>query len=156
MSEGEKVVTQITIDSSVIVASLRKNETQHEVCRRIMEMIKNGDFVAIEPYIVLVEVVAAIKRRTGSSKLAERIRRALEAIDTIYFLELTKSRATEAAEIAVLTGVRGMDAIILQTARENGTTLITLDGEMAERAKDVVKVVKPDVLLGDKNIWEVD
>jgi predicted nucleic acid-binding protein len=140
---------QVTIDSSVIVASLKKDEERHKICRRIMEKVKNGDFIAIESYIVLVEVVAAIKRRTGSAELAEKIRGALEAMDTIYFLELTKSRATEAAEIAEQTGVRGMDAIIVQAARENGTALITLDREMAERVKDVVKVAEPETLLDE-------
>ena len=140
---------QVTIDSSVIVASLKKDEERHKICRRIMEKVKNGDFIAIESYIVLVEVVAAIKRRTGSAELAEKIRVALEVMDTIYFLELTKSRATEAVEIAEQIGVRGMDAIIVQAARENGTTLITLDREMAERAKDVVKVAEPETLLDE-------
>jgi len=37
-----------------------------------MKMVKDGEFIALEPYIVLVEVAAAIKRRTGSSKLAKQ------------------------------------------------------------------------------------
>ncbi|MDQ3701295.1 MAG: hypothetical protein M3442_10280 [Chloroflexota bacterium] len=32
-----------------------------------------------------------------------------------------------------LTGVRGMDAIVVATAREFGSTLVTLDAEMQQR-----------------------
>ena len=42
--------------------------------------------------------------------------------------------------IAKEIGVRGMDAIVVQTAKEFGSILISLDGEMVKRAKSVVAV----------------
>ena len=48
-------------------------------------MVKDAEYFAVEPYTVLVEVVAAIKRRTGSEQLAEKVRNNLQEIDSIYF-----------------------------------------------------------------------
>ena len=99
------MVAYLTLDSSVIVAALREHEEKHEVCKRLLERVKNGEFIALESYTVLVEVVAAIKRRTGSEHLAERVKSGLENIDNINFLDLISIRADDAADISKETGV---------------------------------------------------
>ena len=86
--------------SSYIVAALREQEEKHEECKRLLEQVKDGNFIALEPYTVLVEVVAAIKRRTGSAPLGERVKKDLQDIDTIKFLDLDFIRADDAANIA--------------------------------------------------------
>jgi len=63
-----------------------------------------------------------------------------EDMDFITFSELTSKRRNEAAELAVRFGLRGMDAIVVQTAKEKNRALITFDEEMAEKAKPVVEV----------------
>lgn len=132
------MVKQITIDSSVIVASLLDREKKHNECRNLLEKVKNGEYIAIEPYIVLVEIVAAIKRRTGSSYLAERVKEDLCDINSIVFLDITSTRAHQAADIAQEIGARGMDAIVIQTAREFNAPLVSLDREMLERSKSII------------------
>lgn len=138
------MVKYITLDSSVIVAALREQEEKYEACKKLLERVKNGEFAALEPYTVLVEVVAAIKWRTKSESLAERVKNDLENIDTIKFLDLISSRANSAAEIAKETGVRGMDAIVIQIAKEFNASLVSLDEEMSKRAELVVKIVNID------------
>ena len=135
------MVTYLTLDSSVIVASLREQEEKHVVCKRLLERVKNGEFVALEPYTVMVEVVAAIKRRTGSESLAEMVKSGLEDISSIIFMDLISIRADDAAKIAKETGVRGMDAIVIQIAKEFGSPLVSLDMEMIERSKSIVTTV---------------
>lgn len=135
------MVRYITLDSSVIVAALREQEEKHDVCKKLLERVKEGEFVALEPYTVLMEVVAAIKRRTRSKSLAERVKNGLKDIDTIKFSDLISSRADSAAELAKETGVRGMDAIVVQIAKEFKAPLVSLDGEMTKRAKMVVEIV---------------
>ena len=130
----------ICLDSSVIVAALRKQEVHHNVARNILEKVKNGEYIAIEPYIVLVEIVAAIKRRTGSIELANRVKDDLLAINNINFTDLESIRADAAAEIAINMGVRGMDAIVIQIAKEFGIPLISLDMEMIEKSRSFVDV----------------
>jgi len=135
------MVAYLTLDSSVIVAALREQEEKHEVCKRLLERVKNGEFIALESYTVLVEVVAAIKRRTGSEHLAERVKSGLENIDSINFLDLISIRADDAADIAKETGVRGMDAIVIQVAKEFGSPLVSLDIEMTERSRFIVDII---------------
>ncbi len=136
----------ICLDSSVIVAALRKQEVHYEAAKNLLEKVKDGNHIAIEPYIVLIEVVAAIKRRTGSTELAKRVKNDILAIDTINFTDLESTRANDASEIALNLGVRGMDAIIIQTAKEFNVPLITLDKEMIEKAKSFVDIRAVDDL----------
>ena len=46
----------------------------------------------------------------------------------------------DAANIAKETGVRGMDAIVIQVAKEFGSPLVSLDMEMTERSRFVVDI----------------
>jgi predicted nucleic acid-binding protein len=123
-------VKRLTLDSSVIIASLLKNEPRHREALKIRSTILSGNNVAIMPYSVLVEVVAAIKRRTGSESLAMEVKQELLNIETISFVILDDKSAVEAADLAAKTGVRGMDALLIQVAKEFGTELISFDEEM--------------------------
>jgi predicted nucleic acid-binding protein len=111
-----------------------------------LETIKDGEHIAIEPYIVLIEIVAAIKRRTGSTELAKRVKNDFLAIDTINYMDLESTRASDASEIAMNLGVRGMDAIVIQIAKEFNIPLITLDKEMIEKAKSFIDISAVDDL----------
>jgi predicted nucleic acid-binding protein len=130
----------LVLDSSIIVAALREQEEKHWECKDLLGRVKGGKLMALEPYSVLVEVIAAVRRRTGSSDLANRVKRDLPDIGAIEFVELTTVRAEQASEIAAETGVRGMDAIVIQLAREFSAPLVSLDVEMVTKAKSIVKI----------------
>jgi predicted nucleic acid-binding protein len=140
-------MTILTLDSSVIIAALRESEEKHGVCIRLLEMVKDAEYFAVEPYTVLVEVVAAIKRRTGSEQLAEKVRNNLQGIDSIYFFDLESNRANEASNMAKKQGMRGMDAIVVQIAREFNATLVSLDSEMIRKANGMVRIKSVDALV---------
>jgi predicted nucleic acid-binding protein len=65
---------------------------------------------------------------------------ALREQEEKHFFDLDLVRADEAANIAKEIGVQGMDAIVIQTAKEFDNILVSLDGEMLKRAKSVVTV----------------
>lgn len=134
----------LSIDSSVIIASLRKEEKKHKSCRRLLERVKNREFIALEPYTVLVEVTAAMRRRTGSEMLSERIKKDLESIDSILFFDLNHIRADDAARISAKIGVRGMDAVVVQIAVENKCARVTLDDEMSKKSQSIVEIKSVD------------
>ena len=52
---------------------------------------------------------------------------------------LDKKLAEEAAELAIQTGVRGMDALVIQVAQEFATELITFDDEMIKKSQMILK-----------------
>jgi predicted nucleic acid-binding protein len=124
---------KVTIDSSVVIASLLKTESRHKEALSIWQKVLTGKHIAIMPYSILVEVVAAIRRRTGSQELAKEIKDELLNIDTLSFVVLDNESAEHAADIAARTAVRGMDAIVIQVAEEYGTELITFDKEMVKK-----------------------
>ena len=130
---------KLTIDSSVIIASLLKNEPRHGEALRIWEPVIAGRDVAIMPYSVFVEVAAAIRRRTGSEELAHEVKSELLKIENVSFVVLDQKAAEEAADIAIQTGVRGMDALIIQVAQEFDTELITFDDEMMKKSQTILK-----------------
>lgn len=64
------MVKIVTIDSSVIISTLLPAEKRHEDACAIWNRVLNGEIPAVMPYSVLDEVVAAIRRRTGSELFA--------------------------------------------------------------------------------------
>jgi predicted nucleic acid-binding protein len=124
---------KVTIDSSVVIASLLKNESRHKEALGVWQKVLTGKQIAIMPYSVLIEVVAAIRRRTGSKELAIEIKDELMSIDSLFFVVLDNEAAEHAADIAARTGVRGMDAIVIQVSEEYETELISFDKEMIKK-----------------------
>jgi len=131
-------VKGLTIDSSVIVSSLLINEPRHKEALRIWERVLAGESYAVMPYSVMVEVVAAVRRRTGSEALAMEAKKELNSINAVSFVILDKEAADNAAVLAAKTGVRGMDALVIQVAKEYGTELISFDKEMMAKASGIL------------------
>jgi len=115
------MMKKLTIDSSVIIASLLENESRHGEAMRIWDAVIAGWDVAIMPYSVFVEVVAAIRRRTGSEELVNEVKEELLKIENVSFVIMDQRAAEDAADIAIQNGVRGMDALVMQTAKEYET-----------------------------------
>jgi hypothetical protein len=90
------------------------------------------------PYSVFVEVVAAVRRRTGSEKLAHEVKLKLLNIETISFVALDDKSAIQAADLAAKIGVRGMDALVIQVSREFDTELASFDEEMMAKAAELL------------------
>ena len=130
----------LTVDSSVFIAALRPTEPSHIHCRRLFEQVIEGRFEVFVPYSVLLEVVAAVFRRTGSRTFAHTVQTQLLKASSLHFVDLVKSRACQASELATKVGLRGMDALVLQVAHEMDAVLVTLDEELAETAKGLVSI----------------
>lgn len=132
------MVKSVTVDSSVIISSLLPNEKRHEEACQIWNKVLSGETPAVMPYSVLVEVVASIRRRTGSELLAVEVQKVLENITALSFVMLDSRAAAKACRVAVKTGLRGMDAIVVQVAKEYKAELITFDNEMMQKAVSVM------------------
>jgi len=132
------VVKSVTIDSSVIISSLLPNEKRHEEACQIWSKVLSGETPAVMPCSILVEVVAAIRRRTGSELLAVEVQKALESMDSVSFVMLDSRAAAKACRVATKTGLRGMDALVVQVAKEYKAELISFDNEMLQKAAAVL------------------
>jgi predicted nucleic acid-binding protein len=131
-------VTLATVDSSVLVASLLSHDRSHREAPAVLKQILDGEVRAVRPCSVLVEVVAAIRRRTSSGKDALKVEAKLLTFGGILFLDSTRQTARDAARLAAAIGLRGMDALVVQTPIEHQTKLISFDEEMLRKSRGIL------------------
>lgn len=120
----------VTVDSSIIVSALVEKEARHHEASEIWEKVIDKSFFAILPYTILVEVVSAVNRRTGNEELAENVLNFLISLGSIQFVDVNSDRSIQSSKFAIDSKTRGMDAIIIEVAKEFGTELVTFDEEM--------------------------
>jgi predicted nucleic acid-binding protein len=146
------MVKKVTLDSSVLVSAFVKGDKFRPIARLILEKIFSGDYHATASVIVPVEVCGSISRKAGRDK-AEMAGKQLSKwveMKFISYIELSERRVREAMDLATKLRVRGMDAIIIQAAKEKKRILVTFDEEMAKEAKTVVKVLTAKDLVRRK------
>ena len=131
------------IDASVYVSIANKADRHHDHCIAWFDSCLGRADRLTAPSLLLVEVAAAIRRLTGSSKLALRVFSELHEAELIEFFPLTAARSEAAAKLAAAIGVRGADAVYLGLAAELDEALVTLDRQQLERGKGLVDVTKP-------------
>jgi hypothetical protein len=64
---------RLVVDSSVFVAAFRDLEPSSTECFRFLSSLEKGTHQAVVPATVIVEVVAAISRRTKDPVLGRRV-----------------------------------------------------------------------------------
>ncbi len=142
------MVEEVTLDSSVFVSAFVQGEQHNRVARVIMKKVFDGNLHVVTSAIVPVEVSGAISRRASvaAAKKAMLQMQRWSEMKLIEYSELTERRSRASAEVAAVLRVRGMDAIVIQTAKERQNTLVTFDEEMAAKAKEITKVAKPKAI----------
>ena len=98
------MIEEITVDSSVIIASLLEQEKEHIKASQLWNEVIAGNLIAIIPCTVLVEVVAAVKRRTGLEELALRVKDELLSLDSVNPVIIDTDAAIKASNIAAEIG----------------------------------------------------
>ena len=67
-----------------------------------------------------------------------KFRKHLKSISAISFVMLDSRVAAKACRVATKTGLRGMDALVVQVAKEYKAELLTFDNEMLQKAVAVL------------------
>ena len=132
---------QLVIDSSVFVAAFREQEKQSEACLRLIKKIEFGEVSAVIPTTVLLEVIAAISRRTSDAQLARRIGMRLVSFSTLSLIDLTTFRSLQYIDLTADLKLTGMDSIVAGVAMEFHLPLVTLDKELQRKASTQVDVL---------------
>lgn len=132
---------RVVLDSSVLVAAFRSGEPFGREAFVILEAAEEGRCSVVVPVTVPIEVVAAIRRRTGSDRLAGAVGERLLAMPAMTVSDLYGFRLLTLLTLARQSGLRGMDVIVVGTAVEFGLSLVTLDTELARRARRYVDVM---------------
>lgn len=137
----------LTIDASVwVAADPAAGESHRESAAFLAAVLRSG--VAIhQPAICLVEIASALARRTRDGALAKRAAAELLRLSGVVVHPMDVAAAVSAATLAADTRLRAADGVYASVARQFGTTLVTLDRELVERAREIVPVMTPGMWL---------
>ena len=133
----------LTIDASVWVAADPAAGESHVESAMFLAAVLRADLVIHQPAICLIEVSSALARRTGDSGLATRATADLLRLPGVVMHPIDIAAAMAAADLTAATRLRAADGLYASVAREFGTTLVTLDRELVERAREIVRVMTP-------------
>ena len=131
------------VDASVWVSRLVPNDVHHQPSYRWLEgAITRGELLAA-PALLLAEVAGAVSRRTERPELAARAIDLLEQLPNSRLVTVDPHLARLAARLAGQLRLRGGDALYVALAQQLGFSLVTWDGEQAERGIAATPVFAP-------------
>jgi predicted nucleic acid-binding protein len=133
----------VVVDASVWVSWLQPQDVNHHASHFWMGRynITQGKLVA--PTILLVEVAAAVSRRTGQAALARQAVNSLTSISEMPLLPLDFTLVQTAVDIATDLQLRAGDAAYVAAAYQLGIPLISWDREHLQRASRIITTYSP-------------
>ncbi len=142
----------LTIDASVLVAAALRDEKAHSDSTEALRLILSSGLEIHQPAIAIVEVTAAAARRTSDGAFARRVGQAALAMPGLTVHDLDADAALRAATLASDLRLRAADAVYVAIALVAGCALITLDGEVVDRAASVVSVLTPSDWMARRGV----
>ncbi len=131
----------VVVDASIWVARLIDGDVFHSISRQWLDKQRDKGMSFLAPTLLLVEVAAAISRRTGSSDLAQRAIDALENLPNLRLIDMDHKVVQTAIRVGVDLGVRGADAFYIAIAQNLNLPLATLDKDQCERGSQLVETL---------------
>lgn len=132
----------VVVDASLWVARLIENDGFHELSSQWLDFQRSQGIQFVSPTLLLVEVAAAISRRTGVSALGKQAAEALENIPDLRLVEMDHEVVEAAIQVGADLGVRGADALYVAIANLLTLPLATLDTDQRNRADQLVETLK--------------
>lgn len=130
----EAELAKVVVDASVWVSSLRSQDVNNEASRLWMEKYINQNGLLIAPTLLLLEVAAAISRRTGESTLAREAVKTLTSASSMHFIQMDATLVQEAVHVAADLQLRAGDAMYVAVARMMNIPLVSWDKEQLQKA----------------------
>jgi predicted nucleic acid-binding protein len=140
----------VTIAASVLVAAGTGDEAAHASARAFLSRVLAAGVSVHQPSLAIVEITAAVARRTGDAVHARAVGVAMLELPGLVPHDLDLDAALTAVGLASDLRLRAADAVYAATALIHGTTLVTLDAELASRAGAVIATCAPDDWVAPK------
>ena len=124
---------RVTLDASVALRWSLPDEIDRAGALQLRDSLLRGELDPVEPAHFLLEVAAGLIRAHRAGRLvADDCREALRALEAISVDSTDASvAATDALELALISGLRVADAAYAVCARRASTTLVTADRRLA-------------------------
>ena len=127
----------ITIDASVWTALFEPRDAFHIESVAFLRECERGRVEIFTPSLAIVETACAMARRQQDSAKGLAVARSLQAIPVLRWVDVEMTLIDEAMTLGTRCLLRGPDAIYAAAAASTGTTLVTWDKELIERAGGV-------------------
>jgi predicted nucleic acid-binding protein len=131
------------VDASVLVSTFIRADAFNARSRLWLDGELQTGSPIIVPAIALAEVAGAVSRRTGDRIEALFALETLRAMPTLAIVGLDEDFASQAAQVAARTGLRGADATYVAVALELNLPLITWDDDQLRCGLAEVQVLRP-------------
>ncbi len=125
---------KVVVDASVWVSSLQQQDVNHAASRLWMEKYIAKGGLLIAPTVLLIEVAAAISRRTGESTLAREAIKVLTSASSMQLIPMDATLVQVAVSMAADLQLRAGDAIYVAVARKMNIPLVSWDKEQLQKA----------------------
>lgn len=133
----------VVIDASVWVAA-DSDETGRAVSEAFLSALLASGATIHQPTLTLVELTAAVARRTRDEALGREAGGVVMAVPGLVLHDLDVTAAADASIVAAGALMRGADAVYGACALATGSILVTLDQDQLERSPSGLRVMTPE------------
>jgi len=127
----------ITIDASVWMAFFEPKDAFHMESVAFLRECERRRVEMFAPSLAIVETACAMARRQRDGAKGLAVARSLQAIPILRWVDVDMTLIDEVLNCGTRGLLRGADAIYAAAAASTGTTLVTWDNELIERAGGV-------------------
>jgi predicted nucleic acid-binding protein len=118
----------LTLDSNVMIAALKEDETHSDHCAKILERVPET-FILSEPSIIYQEVCGTLARKVGTPTADDARTQLDQIIHPSLLANCNRTFCVSAYPLCSEYDIYAIDAIYLKTALDNHAVLVSLDKE---------------------------
>ena len=130
----------VLLDTSCLV-SFFISDAHHEKAKLVRNRILRREIQGLISALSHVELCGIIRRNKGEAE-ARQVKNAMDDLaekELLSIIPLRNSDASLASAMAIKTGLKGADAVIVNAAAQTKSELVTFDEEIKEKAKSAVE-----------------
>lgn len=134
----------VLLDTSCMV-SFFIPDAHHEKAKLVRDRLFRREIQGLISALSLVELCGVVRRNRGEAE-ARQVKDAITGLaekGLMSIIPIINSNAYAASDLAISTALKGADAVIVNTAKQTGSQMVTFDEEIKEKAKDQVEFYAP-------------
>jgi predicted nucleic acid-binding protein len=127
-------MTDATVDASVWIAAADPADVFHEESRRFLAATRVEGVRLVIPTFAMVEVACALSRRRRDPHAGQRLMEGLLLLAIVVQVPTDPTLLSTALQRGTEMFLRGADALYAAAAEITGSTLVSWDQELVQRA----------------------
>jgi predicted nucleic acid-binding protein len=133
----------LTLDANIWLAASDPREPYFDDAVRLFVTIARNRTDIVCPTLVVVETACSAARKARNADAGTAMEKVVLATPRLHLMVLDEALAGTAASLGGSLRLRGADAVYAAVAARAGSTLITLDRELRERAVSDLPCITP-------------